>query len=275
MYERGYTKVDTYVEGEKKPRPLLARVVLGFLVVVFVAGAIIAFRHPSLQIVHTEVQGVEVLDPEQVRATISSYLSEKVLWIFPRSSIFLFSSKKAEHRLREFSTRIKFVDVEKKYFQGLKVSIEEHMPSYVWCRHDESSDCYFMTADGIVYTKAPQFSGSVYTKIIAGDEQELPFIPLSPQDIRFIELYKNELPKKEIYPEMFYYRDGRMLTIITSTKTNPKTEFLVRADTDPEIVLNALAATLRTPEFTSDYSAGRKILYIDFRVPNRVAYRFE
>jgi hypothetical protein len=88
-------------------------------------------------------------------------------------------------------------------------------------------------------------------------------------------VYKKELPKKDIFPELFLYRDGRMLTVIASTKTNPKTEFLLRADTSPEVILDALVATLRTPEFNTQYSAGKKILYIDLRTTNKVVYRFE
>lgn len=277
MYERGYTKGYTPPETtvEEKPRRLLSRILFWFVIVALLTGVVVALRHPSLQITKVDVEGVEVLDPEIIKGNAHEYLNGKVLWVFPRSSIFLASSKKIEGRTRELSTRVQSVEVEKHSFQRISIRITEYTPSYVWCRYDELSECYFMTAGGIVYSKAPQFSGAVYTRIIAGPEGELPFTALSPEDLAKIEVYKIELPKKQIYPEVFTYRDGRMLTVTASTKTNPKTEILLRAEAQTETILDAIAATLRTPEFNTQYSTGKKILYIDMRSTNKVVYRFE
>lgn len=277
MYERGYTKGYTppSKEEEKKPRRLLPVILFWFVIVGLLTGVVIALRHPSLQIVTIDVEGVEVLDPEIVNESVNEYLTGTVLWIFPRSSIFLTSSKKIESRVKNISTRIRNVEVEKHSFQGIKIHIAEYKPSYLWCRYDDFSECYFMTEDGIVYAEAPRFSGTVYVRIIAGPEEMLPFQALTTQDLEKIELYKTELPKRDIYPDVFMYRDGRMLTIVASTKTNPTTEFYLLADTPVETILDSIVATFRTPQFTAQYTAGRKLFYIDLRTTNRVIYRFE
>jgi hypothetical protein len=277
MYERGYTKGYTppEIEEEKKPRRLLPRILFWFVIIALLTGGVIALRHPSLQITTVDVEGVEVLDPEIIKGNAVEYLSGKVLWVFPRSSVFLASSKKLEELTRGVSTRVQNAEVEKNSFQRVTITITEYKPSYVWCRYDEPSECYFMTDGGVVYSEAPQFSGAVYTRIIAGPEEALPFQALTASDLEKIAVYKSELPKKQIYPEVFMYRDGRMLTIIASTKTNPSTEILVLADTPAETILDSIAAALRTPEFSGQYQGGKKLLYIDLRTKNRVVYRFE
>jgi uncharacterized protein (DUF4213/DUF364 family) len=111
--------------------------------------------------------------------------------------------------------------------------------------------------------------------VIAGQEQKMPFVALEAEDLEKLRMYITELPKKEMYPETFLYRDGRMLTISASTITNSKTEIFLRADTDPETVLDTIAAVLRTPEFFAHYEEGKKLISIDLRVLNKVAYRFE
>lgn len=277
MYERGYTKgyIPPEKEEEKKPRRLLPRILFWFVIIALLTGGVVALRHPSLQIVTVEVEGTEVLDPEIIKGNANEYLRGKVLWVFPRSSIFLASSKKIEARTRELSTRVESAEVEKNSFQRVTITITEYKPSYVWCRYDEPSECYFMTDSGVVYSEAPQFSGAVYTRIIAGPEEALPFQALTTLDLERIAVYKAELPKKGIYPEVFTYRDGRMLTITASTKTNPSTEILLFADTPAETTLDSIVAALRTPEFSAQYQAGKKLLYIDLRTKNRVVYRFE
>jgi hypothetical protein len=71
------------------------------------------------------------------------------------------------------------------------------------------------------------------------------------------------------------YSDGRTLTIIASTKTNPNTEIFVLSDASVETILDSIVAVFRTPEFLTQYQAGKKLLYIDLRTKNRVVYRFE
>jgi cell division septal protein FtsQ len=273
MYERGYKPLGH--KKQKKPRRLLTRILFWLVLIAILVGVSVALRHPSLQIVTVDVEGVEVLDSEIIKADVTQYLDGKVLWLFPRSSVFLASSKKIEARVKQISTRIQRVEIEKPSFTRMSIRIIEYKPSYVWCRYDDQSKCFFMTDSGVVYAEAPQFSGSVYTKVITGPEEALPFQALASSDLEKIVVYKRELPKRQIYPEVFMYSDGRTLTIIASTKTNPNTEIFVLSDASVETILDSIVAVFRTPEFLTQYQAGKKLLYIDLRTKNRVVYRFE
>ncbi len=278
MYEKTYTSstINPNVTpvGPKK-RDILTKSIIILTVLFLVAVTSFLFRHPKLQLRTFTIEGVEVVDPERINFSLRESLSGYFLWVFPRSSIFLTRSAMLEKIIAQSSTRIESVQVTKTGAQTGHIKIQEYKPAYIWCQMGREEDCYFMDAKGVVYIKAPSFSGSVYTKIITREIKELPFLPLDSKTVSRIALYKESLPKISLYPESFVLTEDKELVIHAPTKNNTDTLFRVRRDAEPFDILEGLSTVFRTKEFLAEYDSQKKLLYIDMRFTNKVAYKFE
>ena len=186
-------------------------VVLGVGVVLF--GAVYAIRYHNFQVRDIVVVGASVLDVEDIEAHVKDRLVGKHLWIFPKSSIFLINEQWFEHSLQEAFPRIETIVVKRDSFHGLKIVIKEFEALYLWCSHSDE-DCYFMDKQGVVYSKAPVFSGTAYPKIIVDAEvQQLPFQGMVLSEVERISELESRLSEINITPTAFSYSSPREIRI--------------------------------------------------------------
>lgn len=99
---------------------------------------------------------------------VKTKLEGKYFWLFPKSNIFLISKNKISTELPEEFKRIKKINIGKKYFSGIIVKLEERDNSALYC---VAENCAYVDENGLVFEKAPYFSGAVFLKII--DQREL------------------------------------------------------------------------------------------------------
>jgi len=277
MYERTYhkkaIKVDTKVALREKRRKRLKRIMYIVAALVFVGGIIFLLRAPRLQVRDVTVNGVEVVDPNDITTTILHSMEGMYAFIIPRSSIFLVSPDAIAKQLQRAFPRIKTISVTRETLHGLTVSITEYTPSYLWC--EQTDTCYLMDERGIVYSSAPYYSGVTYPKIYKGVIASLPFSPLTQSELDIVALLDTRLKQIAIEPTAFYFESPHTMHVLfVRNTTTPAIYF------DPSIsiegALNRLYSGLRTDPLREKFANQALLLeYIDLRYDKKVVYKFQ
>lgn len=283
MYEKTYhtrvLKTDTKSpkEAQKKGRKGFSWkkffIFVGVALLLFGIGY--AIRYPGFQVRDISVVGTSVLDVEDIQTYVQDQLVGARLWIFPKTSIFLISEQGLEHSLQSAFPRIETVAVKRSSFHSLEVSINEFDALYLWCRHSVE-DCYFMDKKGIVYSRAPVFSGTAYPKIISGvDAQTLPFEGMILSEVERISELESRLSEIGITPTVFSYISPREIRI---DFLHNKTIATIQIDpaTPTNTSLEYIFSGIRTEPLSSLFhNPDKKLLYIDVRFPSKVVYKFD
>jgi cell division septal protein FtsQ len=79
--------------------------------------------------------------------------------------LIFYPKRKLEISLLNDFKRLSSVDITYEGNNSLLVDVMERKPDWIWCA---GSDCFFMDEQGLVFAKAPNFSGPVFFKIQGG-----------------------------------------------------------------------------------------------------------
>ena len=138
-------------------------VVFGIIFFAIFAGVVAFFRIPYLQVEKIEISGNGLIGDDDLTNAIKAKMEEKYLWLLPKSNIFLIPKDKILTELPEEFKRIKKMSLDKKYFGGIVLKIDERSNAVLFC---EKEDCAYADEKGFVFEKAPYFSGAVFLKLI-------------------------------------------------------------------------------------------------------------
>ena len=277
MYERTYHKSVLKQEGlpkERRPFPWKR-----FLLVLGILAAGVGFvfltRIPAFQITAVSVEGVRVADPEDISQFILDDLSGYTFKVLPRGSVMLLSTNALEERLYQAFPRFSSVNISRAGTGTLSVSISEYAGVYVWCAQGvDLNDCYFMDEKGMVFAEAPYFSGSAYPKVFVGEQQELPFKPISDIQLETMKTLIERLPTVSVTPTAFHFLPGEVHVFFLHNGTESKIVFNEKAVLDQS--LETLFSGMRVQAFASMYHSTEKVLeYIDLRFSNKMVYKFQ
>lgn len=276
MYEKTYkANVLKQKDSPKKGRRFpWKRLLLGIIVLGVLFGIGYFLRHPNFQIKSISVIGTTVIDEEDVSSSIRSQLQGSWLWIFPRTSVLLVNDKAIERNLKEQFSRIETISVKRTNLHSIVATIKEFDAVYLWCTEEDS--CYFMDERGVVYSRAPVFSGTAYPKLFTKTElQELPFQGMKLIDLEQIATLQRRLSEINITPVAFRVRSSRELQVdFLHNKTIAR--LLIDPTTPTDTSLEYLFSGIRTAPLSDLFhNDNKKLLYIDVRFSNKVVYKFE
>jgi hypothetical protein len=279
MYERTYhnrvlKQPDTQ---DKKTRKGVSwkKILITLIVLGCCAGIFFLLRAPKLQIKSVDVVGTNVLDVQDISSFVTGSLVGTRAWVFPKTSVFLISERSLEHLLKEKFSRIETVSVKRNTFHSLAVTIKEYDAVYLWCTTAQD-DCYFMDNQGVVYSKAPVFSGTAYPKIITGAPlSSLPFQGMSSADIARIALLEKGLSDINIVPTVFKNISLHEMEI---DFLHNKSIALLRIDpsVDTTTTLEYIFSGIRAQPLADLFHSPEKVLlYLDVRFSNKVVYKVQ
>lgn len=276
MYERTYHKavLKTDTKGSKKRHQinwrLIARIVVAIAIVV---GIIFLIRLPRAQVSTIDVEGATVVYPGDVSEFVKNQLEGNKLGILPRSSIFLVPADSLAKEIQTAFPRFQTVQVTRKNFSTLVVTVSEYQGVYLWC--SDETTCYFMDQQGMVFASAPYFSGNAYPKIFIGSLQRLPFSALTPAQVATVALLVDHLTTLGIVPSEFHYVSDHELDIYF-VHNGQQSTLLLDPTIDVNESLTALYTGLRTNPLATEFRDATKVLqYIDLRFTDRVVYKFQ
>lgn len=225
----------------------------------------------AIQIKSIVFRGLESIEEEEIRKSVRDLLNGRELFLFPKSNIFLASSKEVESNLRRKFPRIDSIDVNKDFFPpGLSLTIKERALWVVLCRADE--ECYYMDKEGIIFGRSPQFSGTLITKIkgFASTTPSLLSSPLRARELDYIRIFKDgEDMFEELGGLQFVFDDESRDSF--EIETSEGWRVILDVNADPEELLENLILSLR-----EEIKGKRSNLdYIDLRLGNKIFYKFK
>ncbi|MEK7179370.1 MAG: FtsQ-type POTRA domain-containing protein [Patescibacteria group bacterium] len=252
---------------------------------------------PEVVVGTIRVEGSAMVSEDDIRERVEGSLTGRYAGLFARANIFLVSPGRIESDLLGAFKEFKTVSVSRESLDALAVKVEERKPYYLWCEKipvreaaPESAEdrahggCYFLDLEGLIFTPAPEFSGTVYFEFY-GPSGSIPGSPEEPSgdgpagrmylpggEFDRVIMFKNSLRDVGLNPYAFV-TDG----------TN-EYEFLLpgggkimfRRGQDFDVLFDNLTATLDTELFKKREKKGGypSLEYIDMRFPDKVYYRF-
>lgn len=277
MYERTY---NTKVLSQKAPPEKKRRRRFPMRRFLKIAGGVVALaalvflmQWKRLRVQSIDVVGASVTDPEDVRLFINSQIEGKILYLFPKSSMLLVPTASLTKWTARAFPRFESVDVRRKGVRELLVTVKEYQGEYLWCESEAS--CYFMAGNGVVFAEAPFFSGDAYVKLFFGEKKELPFSPLTGEQLELIELALDRLPSISIQPLVLRRVSEHQMDIVFS-RYGEQTLLLIDPTRDIEKTLEDLATALAADPLKREFRDESKTLeYLDARFANKVIYKFK
>lgn len=279
MYERNYhsntLKKDSKKKSNSKTNFSWKKFFKIVFILIIIAGVFFLLRNPKLQVNDIKVSGVEVIDAQDLKSKVTDLMTGKYLWLIPRSSIFLVQERKLEENIRNDFPRIENITIKRSSFHTLAIEIKEFDAAYIWCTR-ESTDCYFMDKTGVVYSTAPTFSGTAYSKIISDKPVEsLPFQAIDIDKVNQITEIQDRLSAINITTVAFDYVSEHKL-VVDFLHNKSTAQFLIDPLTNTDDSLEYIFSGIRTEPLSSKFhNPNKKLLYIDVRFSSKVVYKFQ
>lgn len=152
--------------AERMRKQLLLRLGGGIAVIAIVTGFSSWVLHrPTLQISEIVIHGNSVISDSELKRVTEEALLGKYFFLFPRTNTFIYPQKKIEAAVLNSFKQIESVDLVRTNFKTLAMEIEEQKPYALWCIEESSkvvNDCYFLNRNGLIFSKAPNFTGNVF-----------------------------------------------------------------------------------------------------------------
>jgi hypothetical protein len=138
--------------------------------IIVLGSFLYAMNHPYFAIEKIEIIGQKTIIENDIHISIENYLSHKIFGIIPRNNILFINTRAIERHLREQFTKIEDLSVETINGERILVTIGERSVHSLWCLNKEyesvfDEECYFADSFGLLYARAPYFSGTIYKKL--------------------------------------------------------------------------------------------------------------
>ena len=151
---------------ERRRKKFLLKLVVITIVTVILIGFVswLSYRS-SIQIINIVVNGNNVVSDSDIENVTRGVLDGKYFFLFPRADSLIYPEKEIETVILTIFKQIKSVDIVRTDFQTLSMDIEEQKPYALWCiskNEEMQDDCYFLNKDGLIFSKAPNFTGNVF-----------------------------------------------------------------------------------------------------------------
>ncbi len=278
MYERNYhdSVLAEDKPSKKKKKRIHPKTLLVWVTGVILVGVFITLTQLArLQVSTVSVEGAKSADPKDVSAFVIDSLSGKWLYLFPKTSIVLLPDRYLEKSIKRAFPKFSDVSVVRSGTRTVTVSVTEYEGVYVWCK-EATTECSFMSQDGVVFAPAPFFSGSAYIKVFIGNSEEYPFSPITVEQLSTITFMSDRLQAIGIAPSEFHFYTAPDRTEIVFYHNGAPARLIFDPAVPADTTLQSFFTAIRTPPFSTRYRDGLSILeYIDVRLPNKIIYKFQ
>lgn len=126
----------------------------------------------AIQIVEIKVSGNSAVGENEIKKLIEEETSKKYFGLFSKNSRFLYPNDQIEEKILNDLKEIEKIEIKSRGLKALTVSVEERKPNSVWCadkdgnaenkNSENTNSCYFLDKEGMIFSKAPDFSGGTY-----------------------------------------------------------------------------------------------------------------
>ncbi len=204
-----------------------------------------------------------------VRSEVENYLGEKKLFVPRFSNIFLVDSQKVAALIGERFPSAENIKVEKDYWHGLKISLDQKEAIGVWC-YAKNSQCVYFDRHGIAFDMVTETSGSILLNVSdqKGELNKLGQLVAGSGLFKLVVQTNDELKKHKITAVKFVVPEAEVFRLDAQTTEGWTIYFSTKDDLAGQ--LNNLVLFL-SQKITPEKRA--QLVYIDLTVPNRVYYK--
>jgi hypothetical protein len=263
---------------ERRRRKLLffkIGLVFGILLLIAV-GIVFSLKSERINISNIDINGNSALASKVLKRFIEEKISGNYVYVFPKSSILLYPRKNLQLELLDNFKEIKDIDISFKNLQSISVNIEERKPYALYCGNQVSTttDCYFLDDEGLIFTKAPEFSGNVFFKYygpVADSKQNI-FIGqnfIEKEDFQKISFFLASLTEAGLKPVIFNIMDKNDFEI--ELESGGKILFGKKQNLSD--IYENIQSVFNSEEFGEENLG--VLDYADFRFGNKVYFKFK
>lgn len=278
------------IEMKRKRKALKAKLIVLFIVLFFLIVWLLSYLSniKNVSIKEVTIIGTRIVDQTEIEQIIREDISGKYLGLFSKNSSLIYPRKKIYDDLIESFPRIESLSLYVDRLNSLRVDIVERKGTYLYCgdkipehKNDVGENCYFINNDGLIFDKAPYFSGNVYFKYYLKIDNENDNL-LGRQMLKTDEFYRitrfiddiSSIGFKPIYMEFGDNNIGYLYLNHKSKNDSPKIIFKI--DDNLSIIEENLDIAMSKKEFRDEINLKYDLLsYIDLRFDNKVLYKFK
>lgn len=272
---------------EKKRKVRKRRLVFcAAVVVVLCIGFVLTARLDYFTIKGIVLEKNIVTDADAVHSAVAEHIEGNYFLFIPKNNFLLYPKRAIIRDIHARFPRISQASVSRVHTDQIAVEIKEYTPAYLWCgdlspQAGAPEDCYFLDADGYVFSRAPYFSGDAYFKFYGGLTPGTPVVGSHFLDAsRIGTLFAMGQSFRDLGFEpygLFVDTKGEYeLLVVSPGKASheyPRIRF--RSTASPDVILSNLTLALATEPLASKIEfAADSLEYIDLRYDNKVYYKF-
>ncbi|MCI5051098.1 MAG: FtsQ-type POTRA domain-containing protein [Candidatus Pacebacteria bacterium] len=275
---------------KREKRKIRKKIVLIILAVLIIIGTgAYVMNHEYLKLEQIEIRGQKTLIADDVTEATQSYLDSKYFWIFSKSNIFIFNRAQLKKKLTETFPKIENIEVNVEGAEKVIVTIGERSAHSLWCIDKEyesvfDEECYFADSGGLLYARAPYFSGSIYMKMFIEPYEEGEYIGSQVKDegefnelFEFLNQLEENFPMKIAETGFDNFRDVRISLSRINNVVYPerRVTLLYNEKDDYETILRNVGIVLDLEEFQEEFNLySSRLESIDVRFEDRIFYTF-
>jgi len=253
-------------------RVWLLRIFLIVVVLVLVIfGVSYAASLGSIQISRIDIEGNNVVSDERIRTIVYEKTEGGIVWIFPKTNIFLYPKELIRQSIFEAFPRIRSVTVDTDFFHRIVVIVQERQPYAQWCAASgEKEICHYLDETGYVFAESPSFSGGAFTRfygVIKGDPLKKRYV--SEKTFTALNTLVAGLRDLSWYPVRVVASSDKGFVLYSENMGKIFYSTMI----PPEQVLSNFTSILQDTTLSISRTPRENIEYIDFRSGNKVFYR--
>lgn len=264
----------------------------------------LASHLPEVTITEISINGNAIIPQNEMYSYVEGYIADKYLGLFAQANSLIYPRRALKDGILDTFSEVKNVRVKLDGFHIIDIRVSEHKPSYLWCGLPstqeesleeffekvefkeevlESPECYFLSPEGIIFSRAPYFSdgvflevyGSLFGERVRGSvvyKKPLGFYILDEKLFGQVIAFLNVLNARGMNVEKLVYKEDEDSLF----RLKNGVEILFTLNQSFEDVLSNLESVLDTDEIIlSDLTEIETSLqYIDLRFKGKVFFRF-
>src|SRR3989344_7136850 len=276
-------KSDVHFYKNKRQNSLVVRrrrklMITGVLILIIFVTTILGLSwflsQPFIVINNLVVSGNLLIATDDILAVTKKIITDSYFGLFAKSNIFFYPSKTIKKTLAATFPAIKNIHGNLENWQTLKLSVEERTPFGLWCQSVDTTACFYLDDNGLIFSAAAVFSDNIFLKFTGGEinasSSPLGKNFLPSDEFRRVSFFLDSLVPFGLIPIVFeanpneyriYSKNGGWLIINTAD--------------DLSQVLENLENIFRSDNFKKALARSGVIDYIDLRYGNKFFYKFK
>jgi hypothetical protein len=254
---------------KKQREGVLKTVLVSAALLAILISPVFALRHDRFLVKQIDIRGNEVTPDEEIVDIVNGRVEGKYLGLIPKSNFLLVREDAISEEILSKIPRVSSALVDTQGMDTLVIDISERKPSALYCEDvsdvGNPSKCFFLDDTGNIFSKAPDFSGSVYVIYSSEPAIEVPLRTqlIEPGEFAEIRSFLSDISKVDLAPRAVVKRGAEYAAILSGG-----TELKWKSGQNLSALASDLTSFLNDPK-TKKIAFG-DLLYIDLRFENKI-----